>query len=406
MLKLQPALEDLGQPWNWSADRWVAGSSWIEPFQHPVLEHHLVTDGTTTFMTVRERLRGCSAPTAVERVDTATYRRRVKEAQSWPLDFTTVECERGQATFSTGVWGTAPLYLASTGDALHGSWDLMDLRRHLHAEALDDTAVSRLLTYWRRYSRQTLWRDVLMLTERARFSRGGLAMAYPEPAAHSRARELRKDADPVAALGALLADAIGQRIFDPTASAVELSGGLDSANVAASLAEAHPGLVTCCAMMIGGTEGAQQRRRRVEMIENADFRRDVQVAGLAFPPLNPLGARGVGQPVHPDEEPFGKATTAMLGAVTARGVRVAWTGIGGDEMLALREWERETPLDQDHMQFPEWVTAPTIDALLTHENQLAPATPITEVTLMAFACRWPLYLRAGVWPISPWRPLT
>ncbi|MGH3647766.1 MAG: asparagine synthase-related protein [Micromonosporaceae bacterium] len=354
-------------------------------------------------MTVRERVRGYRNPATIERLGAPTYRIRVEEAGSWPLDFTSLECKRGQVTFSAGLWGTAPLYAASADGVLHGSWDLVDLRDHIRADVLDDAAVARLLTYWRRYSCRTLWRDVMMLTERAQasFDRDGLAIMYPAPATHSRARELREGVDPIAALDALLTDSIMRRDFHPAGSVVELSGGLDSATVAVSLADAHPGKITCCAMMIGGAEGAQQARRRRDMIEHVGLREDVQIAGMAFPPLNPFGDRGRGAPVHPDEEPFAEATAAMLDALAERGVRTAFTGIGGDEMLALREWERDTPLDQDHMMFPEWVTQPTIDALIEAETDLAPAGAITEVTLLAFACRWPLYLRAGVWPVSP-----
>lgn len=404
MLKLKIDLSDVAKSWRWKKTRWVAGQSWVEPLGHPALECMELTDGVSNFLMVRERLTGKCPGNSPDRLSPAAYHWAVAEALEWPADFLAVQTSATAVRVLAGERGTAPVYLTVSGGALHGSWDLADLRPFLSTEALVEREVARMLTLWRRYSSDTAFAGVYQLTERAMatFRSGELTLTYPEAALHTRPRQLRDDADVIAAYTKTLGAAISSHVYDPSASAVELSGGMDSANVAMSLAAAHQGEVTACAMMIGGDGGRQQLRRRTEMMEGGRFAADVQLEALKLSPLHPSGNRANGYWVSPYEEPFSEATTVLLAQLSSRGIRTVFTGLGGDEMVALNHTERSLPPAMVEQQtLPDWVGSRTRKALADADEGIAPASVITEVTLMAFACRLPLFLRAGLWPVSP-----
>lgn len=383
--------------------------STIRPYPHPMLEHLAVTDGRSTFIVVRERAVGVlplgvfGAPTIV---DTSTYRRMVDQVRAWPLDYLLVECEPDTAfRVTAGLWGTAPVYLSDAGGRLRGSWSLPDLRDRFSVDALDDAAVARLLSQRSRYTRRTLFNGVFELTERAHATYGpdGLAMFYPKPALRARPRDVRPGVDIVDIYQDCLADAVNERPFDPDQTAVELSGGMDSANVAMTLAEHHRGRILAYALMIGGEAGEQQIRRRAEMLTHLGFD-DMRIDMLPLAPLNPDGRRARGDYVHPTAEPYFEAVELMLHHARQRGVRTVFTGDGGDELVSLRgaEWDAANKIPGRHadQSTPSWLGPRTL-AVDDIDDDHAPPSVINESTLLGFALRSPQFLDAGLWPVSP-----
>ncbi|MEU4444910.1 asparagine synthase C-terminal domain-containing protein [Actinosynnema sp. NPDC050801] len=405
-LRMRPGID-----WRWNGERWSDGLSTLRPYGHPMLEHAAVTDGVSTFLVVRERAReiaGFGQAQMFTTTDTPTYRRLLDEIKAWPLDFVLVECTPADGfRITSGTWGTAPLYLTDAGGRLRGSWSLPDLRQQLSLDALDERSVARLLTERTRYARETLFKGVYMLTERAHATYGhdGLAMHYPAPAEHASPREVREGVDVVDVYRQVLSDAVYVRPFDPRATAVELSGGMDSASVAVTLAEEHRGEVLAYALAIGGEAGGQQLRRRAEMLRYLGFP-DLTVDALPLAPLNPDGARARRVFVEPDAEPFHEAVGAILAAARRQGVRTVFTGDGGDELLSLRgeEWASVGKVRgrfSDHERLPAWLGRRTVDQLDAVDDDLAPPTVINEATLLGFAVRSPQFLDAGIWPVSP-----
>lgn len=409
MLKFCLRLAAPHHPWRWIHDHWSDGVSTIRPFAHPMLEHLAVTDGTSTFVAVRERAAGVLplAPSGtLAQVDTATYRTMVDQVRTWDLDFLLVEVEPDSAfQVTAGTWSTAPVYLTDAGGRLRGSWSLPDLRDRFSLDTLDDAAVARVLTQQPRYTRKTMFRDVFELTERAHATYGsaGLRMHYPEPALRARPRPVRDGVDIIDSYERYLGDAVYERPFDPRATAVELSGGMDSTNVAATLADRHHARILAYALMIGGDAGEQQTRRRAEMLRHFGFD-DMPVDMLALVPLNPDGDRALGDYVHPTAEPYFEAVGAMLRAARRRGARTVFTGDGGDELVSLRgaEWDAVNKIPGRHADnsTPAWLGPRTL-AVEDIDDDLAPPSVINEATLLGFALRSPQFLDAGLWPVSP-----
>ncbi|MFG3437577.1 asparagine synthase [Nonomuraea sp. NPDC047897] len=307
----------------------------------------------------------------------------------------------GTLTLTAGAVCTTPLYATvDRAGALHASWDLTETARHAPTGRLHEVELARLLALWLRYTPATLYADVVRLTERATLTlhAGALQVSLPADADHYEPRPLRPDADVITAFEDLLTAAIRTRVFDPSASVVEVSGGFDSAQVALSLAGLHAGELTSAAVMLGGNPGAQQAHRRRQFL-GGRFASDATVP--AIPPLAPGGLRSSGMTTSPYEDAYTEATTAMLLLATAGRPATVWTGIGGDELLALTASERPAPpIGHDRAPNP-WLSKQTLAALEAADDDLPPITVVNEMTLLQFGYRAPIMLRAGCWPFHP-----
>jgi Asparagine synthase len=388
MLNLKISLADAAGPWARTARGWSCGQSMIEPVAHPALEALVTAGPAGTRLIVRERCPG---------------RDGQGHGDGWPGDHTTVDLSPRQVRLLAGERGTAPVYLAATGGTLRGSWDLADLRGSVSADRLADREVARLLTMRFRYGRDTVFAGALRLTERsaADFSDAGLQVTYPEAALHGRARGLRDGADVVAAYERLLTTAVTSRVYEAGSACVELSGGLDSANVAATLAMLHPRQVAASAMIITGEAGTQQAARRAQLIRVLGLGVDVPVSFNGHLPLSPGGRRGSGLPVTPYEDPYDEAKALLLSRLAERGIRTVFTGIGGDEMVARTAAEfPHLPLGTGLQPMP-WISQQTLDLAADADSGTAPAAVVNEMTLTAQACAAPAFLRAGIWPVHP-----
>lgn len=405
MLSLDVAVADLAGIWVRDGAAVAGGSSWIRPLSNPALETLYLTTDKRSLVVVRERAAGCAATQPTSVLPAGQYDRRRGELLDWPLEFCAAEIDHGcrLLRLHAGRWGTAPMHLAVAEDRLIGSWSLADLRPHLSGARLNGDWIVRYLGRRRNYSRETVFADVVRLTERAGavFDVDGLALAYPSAAAHVQPRGLRPGADVAGAYAEIL-DGVLRRWDFGGPVAVELSGGLDSAMVALGAAELGPESVITCGILIGGDAGGQQIRRRQAMIARGGYQ-DISVAVL--PPYNPGGHRAAGLPFGPEDEPYAEALDGELTAVMAAGPRVVLTGIGGDELLSLRPAEREPEALAAARRRPvaALLTGPARERLEALESQEtgAPATVVNEPSLSAIASRSPVFLRHGCWPVSP-----
>lgn len=393
------------------------GVGWIEPFTHPALEHQLVLGpGGHGFIINRERRRGTAQVSRVHRArDDTAYARLRAQATAWPLGFVLLDLDPAAVQITASAWGLAPVHLTSSPDgALHGSWDLMDLL-DAATDRLNPVEVVRFLTYTPVYSCHTLLADVQTVTERATatFTRrpggsGRLRIDYPGPGLHALPRRLRQGADPVAAFEDLLAQVIEQWEFTPATAVADLSGGMDSTNVALTLAQLHPGRVTTGAMLLAGPYGQQQSRRRAQL-RRTGFASDYQLQMVDHLPFAPDGPRARGHRFHPQEGPYAEARNLLLDRYVADGARVVFTGLGGDEVMKLRTNEithsggrrPEPPLRIGDHNEPVYLGDQGRRLLEARYDNAAPVGPTLWSILDAYAALYPHYMRRGLWPINP-----
>ncbi|WP_241485133.1 asparagine synthase [Nocardiopsis potens] len=393
--------------WHWSGACYgtLDRRSRIEPFGHPMVEHLAATDGHRTMLVVRERTIGrpvCDP--AVRDLTPSEYDRARDAATGWPADFVLVETEPGRPVRVTaGAARTTPLYLASDGSALLGSWDMADLRGL--TTGINPREAARLLIYRPRYSSETLFRGVHRLTERATAHFGGaLWITYPEPALHRVPRELAPGADVLDAFITAMDTAMDRRPWAEPTTLFHLTGGFDSGTVATRAAERHPGLFPTATLLVGGPGREQQVRRRAEMRSRVKFAGpDIVIDAMRRLPLSPGCPWVSGLVVNPYEEPLHRPFTEMARAVAAAGARTVVTGLGGDEMVALtQEEEPHKGLGEiNDTQGLPWVGPRARAALEFADDGIAPPARVNSMTLLSLETTAPVLLREGLWPVHP-----
>lgn len=407
MLTLSIDHKDLPGPWQLRDGNLECAGSWIRPLTHPALETVTAGDGARILLSVRERAAGrTSGPVeAVPDTDARSWNRLADDCGNWPLEHLTVRIDRRHRTVTAtaGTWGTLPLYLATDAGRLRASWRLADLRPCLKADDLDATEVAGLLTCRHRYARTTPFRGVERLTERstAAFGAAGLRLAYPEPARHSLPRELSTGADPVRVLDALLAEAVARRPLGTAPLSVQLSGGIDSANVALTLSALTPGRTRPGAMLLGGAAGEQQAERRRLMIERMGMEGDVTVRASARPPFGP-GSIRLAEPLwaSPLEEPYLEMADALATALAVHGPGVVYTGFGGDEFSSVPR-TGAPPGNRAEWMPPRWCGPRVREVEELRREGVAPSTAAHRSTLLAMGTVGPLLVRRGLWPVAP-----
>jgi hypothetical protein len=82
-------------------------------------------------------------------------------------------------------------------------------------------------------------------------------------------------------------------------------------------------------------------------------------------------------------------------------VTTAFTGVGGDEMVARTTAEFPHPPLGTGLEPMPWIGERTLAASAEAETGTAPAAVVNEMTLSAQACAAPAFLRAGIWPAHP-----
>ncbi|WP_369181995.1 hypothetical protein [Streptomyces sp. Y1] len=389
MFRLRIAATHAPGPWQWDGTRWRCATSWIEPLRHPLTTWSCAADGTRTSFTNTARTSGSSTapgpgPGAVD------------DCQDWVrVELDPAGGGRVRVRVSTGTAGTAPLYLAAGRDALHASWDLLELRHH--ATGLNVLEAARRLAPAVRYTDATLWAGVHLLTERAlaTYEFGRLSVRLPEPAEPTEPAA-QEETDPVETFGHLLDEAVRQVPWRTGATAVLLPGDLASANTALSLATDERGHhLTTAALVLDGERGTQQLRRRAALLEHLGRGwADVQVAAAEHLPYAPGSLLDQGTAVSPYEDLYLDAADTLHAVLQERGTQALFTGVGGTEPTAPRGGAAPPAA-------PGWLGPVAREALREVDTGLAPASVVSARALMVKAGMAAPLLRRGLWPIHP-----
>ncbi|MEU3771590.1 asparagine synthase-related protein, partial [Amycolatopsis keratiniphila] len=382
MLSFRLALNAGADPaWRWDTDRWRRGDSWIHPVVHPALRHDIDDCPGATTILVRDAATQLTLPEATTHKPSADGVGGAERGDALLL-----RIQPGRITLTAGIGGTAPLYLAVDGDILHGSWDLPALRHLTQRSSLLDRAVTRALTRRHRYSSDTLFIGVTMLTERATatFTAAGLNVTYPTPARHvTRARALRPGVDTTAALAHLLTDALRPWQDTGAALGLELSGGLDSGTVAIAARSTTSTPLRSFGLIVDGALGAEQHRRRVAITKQIGAKDDI-LRAHDHAPFCEKGVRASGAAHDPRGEFYREAFESLADRASRSGVEIMLTGNGGDEIVAPRVDELPPPPPQPLTEV-SWLGPRAREAVTTIDDNLAPSAVLPTPTLMSFA---------------------
>jgi asparagine synthase (glutamine-hydrolysing) len=425
VLSLHLCADDAGLDWHRTATGIARGSSYVDPFRHTALEDVIVTSGSRLLVFVRERCAGLAGPeagipTLSAPIDEPAFDRLVEQLRTWPLQWHMLIVDGETARLEAGAWGTAPVYLVTEPGILRGDWDAARLLPRLPRTSLDPMRAARWIAdYDVSYARQTLFRGLLLLTERAcaQWQRGSagahaLKVRHPEPWPRPIAGTLRDGADPVVGLDTILRSSLSRwtSLAGDTLGS-ELSGGLDSGLVSATIALGSDRPLASYGLAIAGTADAvaDQRARRAELIASFGLQ-DTEVPMGDFLPLAPGSCRLDGRaPALPWEEGYYEAMDAMLTRAHTNGTRLMVTGFGGDELCGLRPSEiralrgpaPHTPAPARHRpRGPAFLTS-MARAALAEPLDLPPRAASSASSVEVAALSAARYLRHGIWPVHP-----
>lgn len=380
--------------------------SYIHPLQHPMLEHGIWRTEGKTALVVRERGR---VPLASMQVEPAMFRRMLRKALQWPLQYAVLVIDHHTGTMQVQqnpLWGVAPVYLVEKGDMLHGHWDPFRLY-----PLLDEVHMGRAARFLHQfnmpYGRQTIFPSLKMLTAGAvaRWGRGkALTIHYPLPVAPFAVRKLKDGADVVATANLILSQSVKRWLHDDVVYGAELSGGLDSALVSITVGKARKSLRTF-GIALPQTDGQAERRNAVTgRFGFHDTYIDLQ-DNLPFGPASP---RWQARKTAPWEETYEEAVTVLLEKAAAQGVQAMFTGFGGDELCPVYPSEPATPPElavfepaSEQVIEADFLTPAALAELKRSPMDMAPQAGIDASSLETAAFGSALYLRHGIWPIHP-----
>lgn len=404
MLKADIALHDLAHPVVWRDGAIVFGGSSLCPYPHPALETLLVRTPGQWFAAVRERSAAIASSGAANLdVDAEEFDRLYRECMLWPLDYVMVEAAQAgrRLRLRAGALGAAPVYCRAADDRVRVSWDAADVFDQ--AGAIDLEVASRRMALNTVYAARQLCVGVMLLTERAALyvEPGRADYRYPAPAETPAAAPLPPDREALAEFERRLRRAVTARPIARAQIAAELSGGMDSAAVAAALAAIHGPIASLGILLDGDTREVQIARRRG--IVDALRLDDGTVELAAFPPNLDLRPQP-GQIAGFYWEYYLEACTAAWRTARARRCDVLFTGIGGDELFPA--YADEIPQMQGRGDGAEihalgLLTPRASSAARSLGGFDAPAGPVPTTSLLAQACRAPYALRNGLWPVNP-----
>ncbi|WP_316169066.1 MULTISPECIES: hypothetical protein [unclassified Bradyrhizobium] len=389
------------------------GGSHIHPFLHANLESILVRGAGQWFFVARERLRdddqARSSIKVLSQVPPDRFHQLYQECVDWPLDFILVEvaCIGGRLRVRAGQLGSLPVYfcVSERSRSVVLSWDFADF---LHESRSPDVEVlAHHLTMKASYSVRQPCIGVNLLTAGAKLyvDANDTQFEYGPREPSRSSRGLMENVDATEEFGRILRDVIFLRPPGVGGSAVELSGGMDSACVAMALAD-DPGSITCGGILVDDESSPAQRARRSQVLSILNCR-DISIDMQDHLPRMNLDL----DPEHPlplPSEYYLEAFEALWNAFRADGCETVWSGIGGDELCVCYAGEDEEaafPLlqcfDAAIEQAEGLLTRRGLEAARSSFLFVAPAGAVPSTTLLANLCQARPLASRGLWPVNP-----
>jgi len=281
-------------------------------------------------------------------------------------------------------------------------WDYTRLLQGRETQVVWEVALAQIAGF-QTYGPKTIVADLHLSTADATLvaTPDGVTAELPKPIVHDGPQNVVEAADLQAALLEAVRSLIAARPIARDRTALELSGGMDSALTALAAAKlAGPRLMSIGAQF-DGAMGEAQRERRQLLREHAEFD-DLEVPAGRFAPFSPASLRRVKHGVLPDDENYPEIFEAAFGMLEAAGIDTLISGFGGDELYFAYEGEE-----------PDVEIDPAATPFLTEEGQrLArfgqstyPRGWLQPTCWQSAAGQSQRLLRYGLWPIYPYHSI-
>lgn len=408
MLRASLRFQDLGAPATIGRQVIEFGKSRIEPFCHSLLRTRIVASSGAITILVHERLDGDEEPFFVAEQLQApnTHADWRKSISLFPLDFIALIIDNAerQVEIKTSRWGSSTLYYKVDSEKLEISWNIDELLAD-RALNLSRREVALFLARQKRFDACTLVEDVGRIPPdtTVRFdSKRGAVFSYPAPWAGVRAHHVAPSVDPSAVLFDAVAATLGVRPLRTDQTALEISGGMDSAVVALAAREAiGPGLRSY-GVVFDGPMGEAQSARRAKVVSAAQAL-DFPVPCHMVLPYRDGGKRSGPWAAYPEEENYPDIFNAIYSFCAEAGVTCIVSGTGGDELMPLFEGEAELDcvvLAPISSRIP--FATPALEAATQSERDSSyPVTPTSQSASAGVASRSKALMLRGIWPVNP-----
>jgi asparagine synthase (glutamine-hydrolysing) len=254
---------------------------------------------------------------------------------------------------------------------------------------------------------------IRFLTERSEAAWGaaqGPEVRYPAACERTLPNKLKPGADVLSAFEDATTASLWRWDSEAAPFAVELSGGLDSSLMSLLASRLTPRPLRSYGLIMPGEPGAGQRARRSEIIRLGGLT-DESVEADRFPPFSIPSSRLNLHLAFPGQENYYEAFEQLLDLAIRNGSHTLLTGNCGDE-LCFPHYEELSGAQRESgrraLEVPStlklgFLTSATRDAY--RENYLsldrAPRAALPSSGLHSAAASAPLYLRKGLWSISP-----
>jgi hypothetical protein len=369
MLTLSARLADLGAEMIASGSALEFGRSRLEPFESAQLEMSCRESRLGTDIWIGEGPDPCGSdgrPAA----SVEDYR---NHAISEGVHIHLPPGSGGDASIvitRTSAGGT-PLYLAAKDGAIHASWRFEHAVEKAGRRVPNKEACRLYLAHGDAQVRDQVIEGVSMLWpgESAAFGADGLRFRQAEVEV-VLPNALTDSARATDEFLYLIAEALRPGLAKARAPVVELSGGYDSSCVAIAACSAAEKM-NSYGLIHEGAMGAQQRRRRQELIDLLGPN-DFEFPSSRHPPLASLEVPEATITILDDNHRISCASA--LDAHPVQGLDLVITGVGGDELTKENSFHRR-----------EW--------------EVRGATSASAI--VTAAARSDMFMRRGLWPKNP-----
>jgi asparagine synthase (glutamine-hydrolysing) len=403
MLQAEVRFEDIGAPVGMTGGGIFFGKSWVLPYAHRLLRTSVIDGPDRLVVGIAERFadddEGIDFRASTDdRQGDALSRRHARHLLDWSV--LTIDKRRRTVSYRASQWNSAPVWLRDDGAAVRIDWD--------YARLLDGTAVEidwpmllSRIAGTSPYAPRTMIAGLYRATANAALmAHGGrVSIRLPRPVSYAGPQELIAGTDPEAALVDALVALLEARPLAVSRTAVEVSGGMDSALTAMATARAlGPGIMSVGAQF-DGTMGAAQRARRRMLCERGEFD-DLEVPAMRFAPFGPASHRRRSFGVWPEDENYPELFETVFGTLADAGIDTLITGLGGDELYVAYEGEEEAHLPLS-LSGSHYLTA---EGKRLAGTVVPPYPPgrLQESCWKAAAGRAQRLLRHGLWPVYPY----
>ena len=406
MFHAKLAYKDFESPLDYVDGGIFMGSSCIEPYAHRLLGQ-IVMEGKDRVAIIQyERMEDSPCGYRfLAGVDDEQWARQLAEFDKYPLDFAvlTIERKTRRLHYRASPLVSVPVYMLANQQGVSMDWDYARLLGNGDYEIAWDIALAHIAGV-STYGPETIVRGLYRATADCTLSAtpAGVSFELPHPITHDGPQIILADARIETQFFEAVKALLEARPLTLASTALELSGGMDSALTALAAASAvGPGLLSIGAQF-GGSMGQAQRERRLMLCAQGGFA-DITIPAERFAPFSPSSLRRIRYAVWPEDENYPEIFEALFALLRTAGVDNLVSGFGGDELYLSYVGEDAAPANEGGAPTP-FLTANG----LARAHKAATRYPLgwlQESCWQSAASQSQRLLRYGLWPIYPYHNL-